>query len=93
MLNRTTSRLQIELQIEKAHIHRARTTWNSIEQDVLATRQQITTSIENNLLLYKAILKPIWAYGVQLWSTVSNSSVEILQRFPNRYLGIITHYP
>jgi len=23
-------------------------------------------SIENKLLLYKAILKPIWAYGVQL---------------------------
>jgi len=24
-------------------------------------------SIRNKLLLYKAILKPIWTYGVQLW--------------------------
>jgi len=37
----------------------------SIEQNVLAARQQIAT-IESKLLLYKAILKPIRAYGVQL---------------------------
>jgi hypothetical protein len=24
-------------------------------------------SLENKLLVYKAILKPIWTYGVQLW--------------------------
>jgi len=28
-----------------------------------------------------AILKPIWAYGVQLWGAASNSNIEILQRF------------
>jgi len=31
-------------------------------------------SIENKLLLYKAILKPIWTYGVQLWGTAANSN-------------------
>jgi len=46
-------------------------------------------SIENKLLFYKAILKPIWTYGVQLWGTASNSNTEILQRFQNRYLRII----
>jgi len=44
------------------------------------------SSIENKLLLYKPILKPIWAYGVQLWGTASNSNVEMLQRFQNKYL-------
>jgi hypothetical protein len=24
-------------------------------------------SINNELLIYKTILKPIWAYGIQLW--------------------------
>jgi len=37
--------------------------------------------IENKLLLYKAMLKPIWAYGIQQWDMASNSSMEILQRF------------
>jgi len=35
------------------------------------------------------MLKPIWAYGVQLWDTASNSNIEILQRFQNRYFRII----
>jgi len=34
--------------------------------------------VENKLLLYKAILKSIWVYGVQLWSRTSNSNIEIL---------------
>jgi len=44
-------------------------------------------SIESKLLLYKAILKPIWTYGVQLWSTAANSNIKIIQRFRNKYLG------
>jgi len=36
---------------------------------------------ENKLLLYKAFLKAIWAYAVQLWNTASNSNIEISERF------------
>jgi len=32
-----------------------------------------------------------WAYGIQLW--VSNSNIEILERFRNRYLKIIINAP
>jgi hypothetical protein len=39
-------------------------------------RSQLT--IENKLLLYTAIMKPIWTYGVELWGTASNSNIEIL---------------
>jgi hypothetical protein len=38
-------------------------------------------STNNKLLLYKAILKPIWTYGIQLRGTASTSNIEILQRF------------
>jgi len=48
-------------------------------------------SIEDELLLYKAILKSIWFYGVQLWGTASNSNIEMLQRFQNKYLRIIVN--
>jgi hypothetical protein len=38
-------------------------------------------SLSNKLLLYETILKPIWAYGIQLWGTASRSNIEILERF------------
>jgi hypothetical protein len=31
-------------------------------------------STNNKRLLYKAILKPIWTYGIQLWGTASTSN-------------------
>jgi hypothetical protein len=40
-------------------------------------------STYNKLLVYKAILKPIWTYGIQLWGTTSNSNIKILERFPS----------
>jgi hypothetical protein len=38
-------------------------------------------SINNKLIIYKTILKPIWAYAIQLWGTASTSNIEILERF------------
>jgi len=46
-------------------------------------------SLVNKLLIYKAILKPIWTYGVQLWGSTSNSNLEILERFQSKVLRII----
>lgn len=50
-------------------------------------------SLENKLLLYKAILKPIWSYGIQLWGSASNSNIEILQRFQSKVLRSIVNAP
>jgi len=41
----TTSRSQTKL--EKTHIHQAKTTWNSTEQNVLDTRQQVAAVNRN----------------------------------------------
>jgi hypothetical protein len=49
--------------------------------------------IPNKLLLYKSILKPIWTYGIQLWSTASTSNIEILERFQSKALRIIVDAP
>jgi len=43
--------------------------------------------------LRSTILKLIWAYGVQSWDTASNSNIEILQRFQNKFLRIIVDAP
>jgi hypothetical protein len=50
-------------------------------------------SLPNKLLLYKAILKPIWTYGIQLWGTASTSNIEILERFQSKALCIIVNAP
>lgn len=50
-------------------------------------------SIENKLLIYKMIIKPIWTYGIQLWGTASNSNLDILQRFQSKLLRIIVDAP
>jgi hypothetical protein len=50
-------------------------------------------SLENKLLVHKAILKPIRTYGVQLWGTASNSNIDILERFQSKVLRIITDAP
>ena len=58
---------------------------------ILGRKSQL--SLENKLLVYKAVLKPIWTYGIQLWATASNSSIEILERFQSKVLRIITDAP
>jgi len=50
-------------------------------------------SIENKLLIYKTILKPIWTYSIILWGTASNSNIEILQRYQNKVLRAIVNAP
>jgi hypothetical protein len=50
-------------------------------------------SINNKLLIYKPILKPIWAYKIQLWGTASTSNIEILERFQLKALRMITDAP
>jgi hypothetical protein len=32
-------------------------------------------TMENKLLLYKSILKPVWTYGIQLWGSASKSNI------------------
>jgi hypothetical protein len=50
-------------------------------------------SINNKLLVYKTILKPIWAYKIQLWGTTYTSNVEILEHFQSKALRMIRGTP
>jgi hypothetical protein len=50
-------------------------------------------SIENKLLLYKVIIKPIWTYGIELWGYSSKSNVNIIQRFQSKTLRMIAGAP
>jgi len=50
-----------------------------------STGRKSKPSLENKLLIYKTILKPIWTYGIPLWGTASNSNIEILRRFQIKF--------
>lgn len=50
-------------------------------------------SISNKILLYKAVLMPIWTYGIQLWGCTKQSNTQIIQRFQNKVLRDIVNAP
>ena len=48
-------------------------------------------SLENKLLIYKTVLKTVWAYGIELWGFASN--ITIIQRYQSKLLRSITNAP
>ncbi|KAH8269356.1 hypothetical protein KR018_007087, partial [Drosophila ironensis] len=47
--------------------------------------------LRSKLLLYKAMIKPIWTYGIQIWSTASLSNRHIIQKFQNKVLRMVSN--
>lgn len=58
---------------------------------LLGTKSQL--SLENKILIYKCIIKPIWTYGIELWGTASKSNIEIIERFQSKTLRNIIRAP
>jgi len=50
-------------------------------------------SLENKLLLYECVLKPVWTYGIQLWGCAKPSHTQIIQRLQSKILRSITYAP
>ena len=47
-------------------------------------------SLDSKLTVYKAILRPIWAYGIDLWGCSKPSNTKILQTFQSKMLRMIS---
>ena len=50
-------------------------------------------SLHCKVLIYKTIIKPVSTYGSQLWGIAAKSNIQIIQRFQNKVLRIITNAP
>jgi hypothetical protein len=50
-------------------------------------------SIENKILVYNQIIKPVWSYGIQLWGCASKSNIQSIQTFQNKVLRGIVNAP
>jgi hypothetical protein len=58
---------------------------------ILGQKSKLSTS--NKILIYKAIVKPIWTYGMQLWGAASTSDIEILECFQSKVLRMTVDIP
>jgi hypothetical protein len=50
-------------------------------------------SVENKLTIYRAILKPVWIYDVELWGCSKPSNAKLLQTYPSKTLRMMTGAP
>jgi hypothetical protein len=50
-------------------------------------------SVGNKVLPYKAIIKPIWSYGIELWGCACKSHIVIMQRTHSKILRAIANSP
>jgi hypothetical protein len=82
---RLTWRTHIHIKMKQLELSFKRMYW------IIGRKSEL--SLENKLLLYKTILKPLWTYGIPLWGTASQSNIEILQRFQNKILRTIVNAP
>jgi hypothetical protein len=50
-------------------------------------------SLHNKLIIYKAILKPVWTHGIELWGCAKPSNIKMIQTYQSKLLRIITNAP
>ncbi|PNF40916.1 hypothetical protein B7P43_G14991 [Cryptotermes secundus] len=55
--------------------------------------QKSKLSMNNKLLLYKCIIKPIWTYGIQLRGCAKPSRTKIIQRIQSKILRAVADAP
>ena len=47
-------------------------------------------ALENKLIIYKSIFKPMWSHGVELWRTAAKSHLDIIQRLQFKILRLLS---
>lgn len=50
-------------------------------------------SLQNKLIIYKTIIRPVWSYGIAIWGPAKPSNIRPIQAFQSISLRLITHAP
>jgi hypothetical protein len=50
-------------------------------------------SLETKITIYKAIIKPVWTYGIELWGCSKPSNTKILQTLQSKTLRKLANAP
>jgi hypothetical protein len=48
-------------------------------------------SVENKILINKAVLKPVWTYGLEIWGCATKSKLAVIQRYQSKILRTMTN--
>ena len=49
--------------------------------------------LKNKLLIYKSMIRPVWAYGAQIWGCAKPSQIKNIESFQSICLRLITSAP
>ena len=78
--------------MERTHRQKQKTNGLKNKRDQLVNRKKKShLSIQNKLLIHKAVIKPIRRYGIELWGCASQSNTVIMQRSQSKILRAITN--
>jgi len=76
--------------LEQTHNYKEKQLDLKLRKLYLVIGRKSQLSLENKLLVYRAILKPIWTYGVQLCGSASKCNIDILEIFESKVLRNVT---
>ena len=77
----------------KKYIARNRKQIDLKTRDQLVNRKISHLSTVNTLLVYKAVIKPICSYGIELWGCARKSNIVMAQRSQSKILTAIANTP
>jgi hypothetical protein len=49
--------------------------------------------VQNKILVYNQVIKPVWTYGIELWGCAGNGNIQRIQRYQNKVLRGIVNAP
>jgi hypothetical protein len=79
--------------MESVYKKQERPTRNKKKKSIMVDRRRLQMTINNKLLIYKQILRPVWQYRAQIWGCSKPSNINIIQRFQNKVLRGIVDVP
>ena len=82
-----------QINMEGTHHQKKETTYLKTREMNWLIGKNSPLSLENKLLIYKTVLKPIWTYGIMLWGCASKSNISVIQRYQSKLLRTITNAP
>lgn len=50
-------------------------------------------SLQNKLIIYKSIIRPVWSYGIAIWGPAKHSNIRPIQAFQSIALRLVTKAP
>ena len=70
----------MQVELERTHRQRKKTNLLQNKRDQMVGRKRIPSNYRKQIIIYKAVIKGIWSYGIELWGCASKSYIVIMQR-------------